>query len=534
MIAGFMLHALTVSALCALAAWLAERALAAFRRPRRLAWMFGMLLSVAIPLVALLPAGPQAAASSAVAAEVSHQDAAVPIYRLRAITLPAMPERPLLDDLLLFTWVAVTGSVLSIFAFTAVRLGRRSRGWARIDLARGSVLLANDLGPAVLGLLHPRIVFPRWLMSAPDTVQSMALEHELQHVAARDPLLLAAALAAVATLPWNLPLLWQLRRLRFALEVDCDARVLARGADAGDYGDALLVVSQRAISAPPGAVALIERPSQLERRINIMIATPRLSLFAVAVSLLAGASCLFAATKVEAPAPVSAAAPLKPMPSREASIKIGYKFGRLLETKYPGLLEAEHTDMPVILVLFNDAGEIEKSLRSESLPSPDAEIKLTREMFRPFGLDENLVPYMAINAVQSPNDPAKKVLMVYTERGAPGKLFVSHLFPDTRKIDREIYRHYFPEAVKQGSPPNHRAWVLFDAAGHGLRSGMETQPIAKNWDELLESRFSGIRTSGVTLTPVTDAAGDAIKDAAGADLQLVSVWLAPDSPLPAS
>lgn len=533
MIAGFMLHALAVSALCALAAWLAERALAAFGRPRRLAWVFGMSLSVAIPLLALLPAGPQPAAPP-VPAGVSQQDSTVPIYRLQAITLPSMSERPLLDDLLLCAWIVVTTSVLSIHTFTAVRLGRHARGWARIDLGRGSVLLANDLGPAVLGLVRPRIVFPRWLLSAPDTVRSMALEHEQQHVAARDPLLLAAALAAVAALPWNLPLLWQLRRLRFALEVDCDARVLARGADAGEYGDALLTVSQRAVNAPPFAMALIERPSQLERRINIMIATPRLSLFAIAFSLVAGASCLFAATTIEAPAPVSAAAPLKPMPSREASLEIGHKIGRLLETKYPGLLEAQHTDLPVILVLFDETGEIEKSLRSGSLPSPDAEIKLTRDMFGPLGLSEDFVPYMAINGVQSPNDSAKKVLVVYTERGAPGKLFVSHLFPDTRELDREIYRHYFPKAAKQGAPAGQRAWVLFDAAGHGLRSGMEPLPIAGNWDKLIESRFTGIRTGGVTLTPITDAAGDAIKDAAGTGLQLVSVWLAADSPLPAS
>jgi hypothetical protein len=222
------------------------------------------------------------------------------------------------------------------------------------------------------------------------------------------------------------------------------------------------------------------------------------------------------------------------MPSREASLKIGYKFARLLKTKYSGLLEAEHTDLPVILVLFNEAGEIEKSLRSGSLPSPDSEIKLTRDTFGPFGLSEDFVPYMAINGVQSPNDPAKKVLMVYTERGAPGKLFVSHLFPDTRKIDRDIYRHYFPEAAKQGPSANQRAWVLFDATGHGLRSGIEPLPIDGNWDKLIESRFTGIRTGGVTLTPITDAAGEAIKDAAGKELQLVSVWLAPDSPLPAS
>lgn len=58
--------------------------------------------------------------------------------------------------------------------------------------------------------------------------------------------------------------------MRFAIEVDCDARVLRRGADPRAYGEVLLLVGQRGISAPAGAIALTEPPSQLRRRIRIM------------------------------------------------------------------------------------------------------------------------------------------------------------------------------------------------------------------------------------------------------------------------
>ncbi|UUZ52386.1 hypothetical protein LP419_22985 [Massilia sp. H-1] len=46
-------------------------------------------------------------------------------------------------------------------------------------------------------------------------------------MAARDPQLLGLALLVLVAMPWNLPMWWQLRRLRHAIEVDCDARVLA-------------------------------------------------------------------------------------------------------------------------------------------------------------------------------------------------------------------------------------------------------------------------------------------------------------------
>ena len=51
--------------------------------------------------------------------------------------------------------------------------------------------------------------------------------HVLEASHGRDPLVLhAAALLALVT-PWNLALWWLNRRLRLAVELDCDARVLA-------------------------------------------------------------------------------------------------------------------------------------------------------------------------------------------------------------------------------------------------------------------------------------------------------------------
>jgi hypothetical protein len=103
----------------------------------------------------------------------------------------------------------------------------------------------------------------------------MVLRHEQEHIAAHDPLLFVLALFLIALVPWNLPLGWQLRRLRFAIEVDCDARVVKPGLDPAAYGETLLSVGAHRSALPfpgaLGAIALIEAASQLERRIKVML-----------------------------------------------------------------------------------------------------------------------------------------------------------------------------------------------------------------------------------------------------------------------
>jgi BlaR1 peptidase M56 len=126
----------------------------------------------------------------------------------------------------------------------------------------------------VLGVFRPRIVLPRWLAAGPDRVRSTVVAHELEHIAARDQVFIVAAQLVTVLLPWNLPLCWFARRLRAAIEVDCDARVLRRGVDPGHYADVLLAVGQRRSSSPYLAATLIEPVTQLERRIRIML-TPQ-------------------------------------------------------------------------------------------------------------------------------------------------------------------------------------------------------------------------------------------------------------------
>src|SRR5439155_821474 len=118
--------------------------------------------------------------------------------------------------------------------------------------------------------------------------------------------LLVAATAALLLAPWNPVVWWQVRRLRLAVEMDCDARVLARAGDAPAYGELLLRVGQRRARLPLGAPALGEPVSFLGRRIRRMVtALPRWRWAGATAAGIVAAAAIIAAC--EAPRPVGTA-----------------------------------------------------------------------------------------------------------------------------------------------------------------------------------------------------------------------------------
>jgi beta-lactamase regulating signal transducer with metallopeptidase domain len=531
MIAAFILYSILLGAFAAAAAWLIEAALAASGKARRNAWIAGIAIALGLPLGMAIFQSARPPVAPAVTAVIQPARTATP--QVLSFYVPVIAKTRVagisLDSLALGTWGIVSFGLLSYYGISLRRLARNARRWPTHRLESHSVTVSLDVGPAVFGWWQPRVVFPRWLLTAPGETQRMALRHEHEHLVARDPQILTTATLLFALFPWNVPLAWMLRRLRFAMEVDCDARVVRGGADPASYGEALLYVSQRQAPAPATSIALIERPSQLERRINIMFASPRrYPALIAALSLALAGSCLFAATSVDAPTSIISV-PIKPAPS---AWPLGRVFEQLLNSKFPGLLEEKVEGTPVIVALINEDGSITRAEKFIS-PEPMADVNATKATFARLGLDEASVPYVGNMGIRSPNDPSKVLLIVYTEFAKPGETFVSRVAPDTRAVDREIFNRYFPAAAKEGVPAGAGLWVLLDHEGHVLLSGQESIS-PPQWNRTLESRFPGIRTEGVTVTPLTNAAGEPIKDRDGKNLQLHCVWLAPGSPSPAS
>jgi hypothetical protein len=181
---------------------------------------------------------------------------------------------PSMDLLLRRSWVAVSAAMLFVLVASGAHLFWRKRRWNLGTVGGASVYLAADVGPAVVGLIRPRIVVPAWLTQSSAQEQAAVVAHEQSHLDARDPALLTVALCLLVFMPWNLPLWWQLRRLRYAIEVDCDARVLRGGHDVTQYSETLIAVGQRQSAFIGAVAAMSESKSFLEERIKIMVRKP--------------------------------------------------------------------------------------------------------------------------------------------------------------------------------------------------------------------------------------------------------------------
>lgn len=167
-------------------------------------------------------------------------------------------------------WILMSVLVLMTLMASAVHVYWRRSRWPMQLLGRHCVGISPDIGPAVVGLLRPTIVIPRWVLDKNAREQQLIVAHEASHLQARDPLLLTAALVALVLMPWNPALWWQLHRLRHAIEVDCDARVLDAGNDTQIYGEALIEVGQRRSGFVGTVAAMSESRTLLEKRIEIM------------------------------------------------------------------------------------------------------------------------------------------------------------------------------------------------------------------------------------------------------------------------
>jgi hypothetical protein len=199
-------------------------------------------------------------------------------------------------------WLAASLGMLGALGWTHRRLAALPGRCAPASLDGTPVLVAERAGPAVVGVLSPAIVVPRWVMEGPEEDRRLIVRHEREHVAGGDARLLALASLAVAAMPWNPALWWQHRRLRLAVETDCDARVLAAGASPRAYGLALLRTAGAPAFLSLLTLAWGERSTDLERRILAMSA--RRPTFRVLRSLpLLGAALVAALVACEAADP---------------------------------------------------------------------------------------------------------------------------------------------------------------------------------------------------------------------------------------
>ncbi len=304
---SWLVYTVLVPALLGLAAFAGERVLRLWELPARWPWALALAASVISAPASLLwsrSAGPADEAVSTIVAMDALQTVTAPVENPVQASwrdlLPAIPDG--FERVAGAATLVASMLMLALLIGTLVRLRLERKRWLRDRVEDENVLVSSGVGPAVVGVVRPAIVLPRWLLGEPSTTRRLAVAHEREHVRAGDTRLLLLGCVAAALLPWSPAVWWQLRRLRLAIELDCDRRVLKAGAAPEEYGAMLLGVAARRTRAPVPALALMHPRRMIERRILAMTDNlPRLRALRAAGFAAAGAFVVALACDVPPP-----------------------------------------------------------------------------------------------------------------------------------------------------------------------------------------------------------------------------------------
>lgn len=250
----------------------------------RIAYAFWLIAPIAL-IASFLP-GPRiyldAPIATALPAASSIEDAGAPTL--------AMPEAATSFDFapwLVAIWFTGIG-----FSVAAHLIGQRR-----------FLRNCDEAGPALIGVLRPRIVLPRDFEERFSVEErALVIAHERAHIAAGDTQINALA-ALIQCLNWFNPLVYVARAaLRIDQELACDARVMTRHANACRvYAEAMLKTQFSAQTLPLGCQWPPLGAGPLKLRIS-MLARPRpsakrrvLGASLCALSILAGAGAAWIA-----------------------------------------------------------------------------------------------------------------------------------------------------------------------------------------------------------------------------------------------
>jgi hypothetical protein len=308
MISVWMLYCAGASLLVAVSGAALEHLLARRRYPTR--WTWAACIVATLLLTGIAGRGEPGAAAGG----TGPVNQAAAVRAEWGAEFPAMrtPDSPSTvkaalgraDSVVLQAWLLASLALAAWTAVSVLWLHVQRRTWSARTVRGVPVLVSRRVGPATVGMFRHSIVLPEWILSSQEGRLDLVLEHESEHIRAKDPRLLALALAALIVAPWNPGLWWQVRRLRLAIEIDCDARVLRGRGDVRGYGALLLEVGQRAAGGVMPVAALALSRSFLERRIRAMVRVQhRRGPAATILSAGLFATAIFGVAAMPAPAP---------------------------------------------------------------------------------------------------------------------------------------------------------------------------------------------------------------------------------------
>ncbi len=264
-----------------------------------LAALAGVNLAAALAILTVLAVRP--VARRMFGAQVAYSLWAIPPAAGFATLLPARvvegaspalgAGQPGLAAGLLALWLA--GAILAVLWLAILQM-------RFLRLAR-----AGRTGPAVIGVIAPRLVMPLDDGAYSQEERALVRAHEREHIARGDPWA-NALLAAAQCVCWFNPLVHLAAGfVRLDQELACDAAVVRRtGVAKAAYARALLKVQMSGVSLPLGARWLTRGAHPLELRIALLARPPRLDTMAGPMLVVAAlAASIVAAWAGQPPVP---------------------------------------------------------------------------------------------------------------------------------------------------------------------------------------------------------------------------------------
>ena len=267
---AWMAYAALVGAIVAAGGMAMEQLAAAMGRPRRIAWLAALALGIAISLAGGWGDPVAAPVEEAAAPESEPTGRSVAGDLWRAVPAVPVPRDGTASRVALLAWGAGSLAAMAVLAGVLAVVARGRRRWERRRVLGADLYVSRRFGPALVGVARPRVVIPRWVTELEPGARDAIIRHELEHARAGDHLALLYGGLVAAAFPWSPAIWWMYRRLRAAVELDCDQRVLASGIGVADYGDVLLGAGARARGRWGFAPAMGQPRTLLERRLKTM------------------------------------------------------------------------------------------------------------------------------------------------------------------------------------------------------------------------------------------------------------------------
>ena len=443
MIITWMVGSVLFTTLAALAALAAERASVALRFSRRWPWLFALAAGTLWPIGAGIAYVVTPRAVTLPRALIGTQSPSA--VGTVAAQLPSLTAAwsDAIGHVLIAIWVLASLVLVARLVVGMVRLRRVDRSGSVHDVDGMQVLVTDSFGPAVYGVRNPRIVVPRWLLDLEPPLRSLVLTHEHQHLARGDAAVILASAVASALVPWNPAIWWMTRRVRLAVELDCDGRVIAATGGRERYCKLLLLIAQK--QSHSGLVPMLaESNADLGTRIAEMNApkqprsyTRAAAFAAVAAGLTALACSSEVMNDVTAPSAMSASrmAGVEEKKERE-KVFFDFQVGKAVThtvnatyPKFPELLKMAGVEGEVLAQFVVDTGGV----------AMEGSLKVLKSSHALFAQSvKNALPDMRFNAAELNGRKVRQLVhQVFVFGIASSGPAIERIGPDSAAIEAQ-------------------------------------------------------------------------------------------------